>query len=68
MFLCHNEVQGDMVISIGVPNALPGEPSASVLLIDEDIIEVRDLIGGEAIPITPESAFCLQSAINSSMN
>ena len=60
--------QGDMVISMGVPNPLPGEPSASAPEREEDIIDVSDLIGGDAIPISPDSIFALQSTTNSSMN
>ena len=60
--------QGDIVISMGVPNPLPGEPSASAPEREEDIIDVSDLIGGDAIPISPDSIFALQSTTNSSMN
>ena len=39
-----------MVISMGLPIPLPGEPRPSAPLRDDDIIDASDLIGGEAIP------------------
>ena len=61
-------VHGDMVISMGVPRPLPGEPRPSAPAREEDMMALRDLIGGDAIPISPDSIFCLQSTINSSTN